>query len=76
MLRPLRPAELLERFLERGDAGLRFRVALGKRHQHADTPRPYRQLRGRRERPRGYRAAEQRDERAAPCMSGKEHCEG
>jgi hypothetical protein len=32
-------------------------------------------LRLRRERPRG-RAAEQRDELAASCMSGKEHCEG
>src|SRR5262249_26241727 len=30
----------------------------------------------RRERPSGCRAAKQRDERAAPCMSGKEHCEG
>src|SRR5262249_22465498 len=32
-------------------------------------------LRARREWPRG-RAAEQRDELAPPCMSGKEHCEG
>ena len=32
-------------------------------------------LRARHERPR-RRAAEQRDERAPPCMSGKEHCEG
>jgi hypothetical protein len=31
--------------------------------------------RARRERPRGCRAAEQRDERAASCMTGKEHCE-
>ena len=30
----------------------------------------------RRERPRCRRTAEQRDELAAPCMSGKEHCEG
>jgi hypothetical protein len=29
----------------------------------------------RRERTRGRRAAEQRDELAAPCMTGKEHCE-
>jgi len=33
-------------------------------------------LRPRCERPRGRRAGEQRDELAAPCMSGKEHCEG
>ena len=32
-------------------------------------------LRARRERPR-RRAAEQRNELAPPCMSGKEHCEG
>ena len=33
-------------------------------------------LRARRERPRRCRAAEQRDELAASCMTGKEHCEG
>ena len=33
-------------------------------------------LRACRQRPRGRRAAEQRDELAPPCMSGKEHCEG
>jgi hypothetical protein len=33
-------------------------------------------LRAHRQRPRRCRAADQRDERAAPCMSGKEHCEG
>jgi len=33
-------------------------------------------LRARRERPRRRRAAQQRDELAASCMSGKEHCEG
>jgi hypothetical protein len=33
-------------------------------------------LRPCRERPRHCRAAEQRDELAASCMSGKEHCEG
>jgi hypothetical protein len=32
-------------------------------------------LRARRERPRCRRAAEQRDELAAFCMTGKEHCE-
>jgi len=33
-------------------------------------------LRARRQRPRSRGAAEERDEGAAPCMSGKEHCEG
>jgi hypothetical protein len=28
------------------------------------------------DRPRSHRAAEQRDEFAASCMTGKEHCEG
>jgi hypothetical protein len=32
-------------------------------------------LRPRRERPCGRRTAEQRDELAALCMTGKEHCE-
>jgi hypothetical protein len=31
-------------------------------------------LRARRQRPRGRRAAEQRDQLAAVCMTGKEHC--
>src|SRR5215813_7953537 len=44
-------------------------------HHYADPPCPLRLLRARRERPRRRRAAEQRDERAPPCMSGKEHCE-
>ena len=39
-------------------------------------PYPLTLLRPRRERPRQGRTAEQRDELAAPCMSGKEHCEG
>jgi len=33
-------------------------------------------LGARRERPRRRRTAEQRDELAPSCMSGKEHCEG
>jgi hypothetical protein len=44
--------------------------------QHADPPDFALLLRPRRERPRGRRAAKQRDERAAPCMSGKQHSEG
>jgi hypothetical protein len=34
--------------------------------EHADTPHPLALLRARRERPRGGRAAEQRDELATP----------
>ena len=44
--------------------------------QHADAPHALALLRARRERPRRRRAAEQRDELAAPCMSGKQHSEG
>ena len=62
----LRPPELLESLPERRDAGLCFRVALGKRHQHADPPHPLGLLRARGERPRRRRAAEQRDELAPP----------
>jgi hypothetical protein len=43
---------------ERRDAGLCFWVALGKRHQYADPPHPFRLLRPRRERPGCRRAAE------------------
>ena len=51
------------------------RVVFGVNHQHADAPHPVALLLARRERPR-RRRADQRDELAAPCMSGKEHCEG
>jgi hypothetical protein len=40
-------------------------IALGERREHADASRPIALLRARRERPR-RRAAEQRDELAAP----------
>jgi hypothetical protein len=43
--------------------------------QVADAPHAP-ALCARRERPRSRRAAKQRDELAAFCMSGKEHCEG
>jgi hypothetical protein len=39
-------------------------IALCVSHQHADPSHPRALLRARRERPRGYRAAEQRDELA------------
>jgi hypothetical protein len=47
------------------DEGLSFPVALRIRHQNADAPHPFALLCARRERPRGRRAAEQRDELAA-----------
>ena len=47
------------------DAGLRFRIIRSEGHEHADAPHPLGLLRPRRERPRGRRAAEQRDELAA-----------
>jgi len=49
-------------------------VGLRQAAEISDHGHP-RLLRACRERPR-RRAAEQRDERAASCMSGKEHCEG
>jgi hypothetical protein len=60
------PAELLEPFTECSDPSLSFRVALTIGHQHADPPHPLALLRARRERPSCRRAAEQRDELAAP----------
>ena len=46
------------------DAGLIFRIVRGAGHEHADAPHALGLLRARRERPRGRRAAEQRDELA------------
>ena len=60
----VRPAELLEFLPERRDIGLSFPVALGICHQHTDAPHALALLRARRDRPRGRRAAEQRDELA------------
>src|SRR5262249_35041136 len=51
------------------------RIGPGKPAAQKPDHRRCRLLRARRERTRG-RAAEQRDELAPPCMSGKEHCEG
>jgi hypothetical protein len=59
---------------EIGDSGSRppsRRRCIGEEAHDRDR----RLLRARRERPRD-RAAEKRDELAASCMSGKEHCEG
>ena len=58
-----RPPELLESLPECGQVSLKFRVALGMRHQHADAPHVA-LLRMGREWPRRRRAAEKRDELA------------
>src|SRR5215472_7504017 len=60
----LGPPESRKPLAKRRDTQLSFRIALGERHQHADTPHALALLRARRERPRG-RAAKQRDELAA-----------
>ena len=60
------PAQLLQPLQERRDAGLCFRIVRGRVHEHADAPHPLGLLRARGERPRGRRAAEQRDELAPP----------
>src|SRR6516165_11624223 len=61
---PLHPAELAQPLAECRNPGLNFRIALGIRHQHADPPHAFGLLRARRQRPRGSRSAEQRDELA------------
>jgi len=58
------PAGLLETLQERPDAGLKFQIVRSRGQENADAPHPLALLRARRERPRGSRAAEQRDERA------------
>src|SRR5262249_61900873 len=61
------PAQLLHRFQERHDVGLRIRVVRGPVHQRADAQHPVGLLRSRRERPRS-RAADKRD-KVAPLHS-------
>jgi hypothetical protein len=50
-----------------------LRIVRGRRHERTHAPHPLGLLRARRERPRGYRAAEQRDElttfHVAPVLS-------
>src|SRR5262249_23361392 len=81
----MRPPELDGQVLALDVAALAQSLAesshsICERLRRAELEQPdYRQrrlLRARRERPCGCRAAEQRDELATPCMSGKEHCEG
>ena len=59
------PTQFLQSLQKRGNAGLPFRIVRNLAYEHADAPRPLTLLRPRRKRPR-RRAAEQRDELAAP----------
>jgi len=61
----LAPSQLLQPLFEGGGPGPRAGVALGQSGQNTDPPHPLALLCARRERPRGHRAAEGRDERAA-----------
>jgi len=65
----------LQALVERRDAGLTLWIVGDRAREHADPSHALALLRPRRERPRS-RAAEQRDELAALCMTGEEHCEG
>src|SRR6516162_9141938 len=64
------PAQLLETLQECSVTGLRFPVVRSQAHYDADAPHALALLRARRERPGDRcRAAEQRDELAAPELS-------
>jgi hypothetical protein len=58
------PTQFRKPLHESGKEGLYLRIAFVPRHEHADPPQPAGLLRACRERPRGRRAAEQRDELA------------
>jgi len=60
------PAQLLQALGKCCDPGLAEGIPCSERHEHADAPHALALLRARRERPRGHRTAEQRDELAAP----------
>src|SRR5215472_8354719 len=61
-----RPSTLFQPLPECREASLGFRIVLGERHEHTDAPRSLALLRARHQRPRHRRAAEKRDELAAP----------
>src|SRR5262245_27720801 len=64
---PLGPAQLSQGFDERLNAGPTFWIVFGEAAgEPTNTSQAMVLLRARRERPRGRRAAEQRDERAPP----------
>ena len=58
------PAQLLQALVKCCDAGRRFAIVRGERHENADTPHSVRLLRPRRERPSCRGATQQRDELA------------
>src|SRR5262249_31923960 len=58
------PAQLGQPLRERRDAFQSSLISLDRAHQHADAPHALALLRTRRDRPRGCRAAEKRDELA------------
>jgi hypothetical protein len=60
------PSQLFEALLQRYRTGQTLWVTLGKWHQHADTAHTLALLRARRERSRGRRTAEKRNELAPP----------
>ena len=70
------PPQLLQPLHKRTMAHRCLRVITGECVEHSDAPHPLRLLRARRQRPRCGGGAEQRDELAASCMSGKQHSEG
>jgi hypothetical protein len=59
------PAQFRESLPEGCYADLSFRIVRGQVREHPDAPHSLALLRARRERPRGCRAPEQRDEFAA-----------
>src|SRR5262249_42012374 len=61
---PFDPSERRESLLKGSDASLVLRIAVGKSVQKGDPAHSSARLRGRRQRPRCRRAAEQRDELA------------
>src|SRR5262245_65297383 len=62
----LQPSQVAHPFVERADAQLCIRITGGEAHKHADASDQFSPLGPPRPRPRGRRAAEQRDELAAP----------
>ena len=59
---PHDPSQLLQTLTKSCHASLPFRIVRGPRGEHPDAPHALALLRPRRERPRGRRAAKQRDE--------------
>src|SRR5262249_36744541 len=60
------PTQARKRLCERGNVNLPHGIVFVPRHEQADPPHAVALLRARRERPRGDRAAEERDEVAPP----------